>query len=183
MEDRECLFFGPHDRRTLVRLIRQLRSCEHGGPQHGHEIARLKQPVLTCPPAALRSAAGLPRDVAGRCADQTIAGNETMVEKRQRLVGTERGPPEGQPGNLYSRWIEIDAKQAALGYLTAKGNAIGGCHIRAVPEPLADQCRFGSFGELTARGDKEGTASHCRIEDAQAEDLIDGSFCDEGCQR
>src|SRR6185369_15207714 len=36
----------------------------------------------------------------------------------------------------------------------------------------ADQCLLGRLGELTARGDKKGAASHRRIEDAQAEDLI-----------
>src|SRR4030095_5732061 len=127
MEGREGFFFGSDDRRAFVRLIRELRSCDHGGPQHGHEIARLKESVLACPLAALRSAAWLTRNVAGRCANQTVAGNETMVEKRQRLVGGERGQPERQAGNLYGRWIEIDAKQAALGYLAAEGEPIPRC--------------------------------------------------------
>jgi len=106
-----------------------------------------------------------------------------MVEKRQGLVGSERGEPERESGHLDGRWIQIDTKQAALRYLAAKGDPIGRGHIGSMPTSVADQRLLGCVGELTARGNKERTASHRGIKDAQAQDFIGGSFCEQRCQR
>src|SRR5262245_3320966 len=124
LKGRERLFLGSDDSGAFVGLIRQLRSCDRGGPQHGHKITGLEQYAFARALAAFRSADWLTREVGGGCAHQAVAGNETMVEKRQWFVGSERCEPERQAGDLHGRRIEIDTKQAALGYLPAKGNTV-----------------------------------------------------------
>ena len=59
------------------------------------------------------AASGLAPDIVGRRADEAVAGNEMVIEERQRLVGGERGEPDRQPGELHGHRVEVHAKETA----------------------------------------------------------------------
>ena len=61
-----------------------------------------------------RSARRLSRDVDRRCADQAVAADEVVIEKRQRLVGRQRREPQRQARQLHRRRIQVDAEEASL---------------------------------------------------------------------
>ena len=63
--------------------------------------------------AAGRAASRLTPQIVRRRADEAVAGDEVMIEKRQRLVGGERGQPDRQPRQLYCHGIEVHAKKTA----------------------------------------------------------------------
>ena len=87
---------------------------------------------------------GWRREIVGRRADQAVAGDEVVVEKRQRLVGGERGQPEREPRQLHRHRIEVHAEQTARRDLAPQRRAVGGRDVVRVPRAFLDQRLFGA---------------------------------------
>src|SRR5690349_6506321 len=86
----ERLFLRAHDRGRFIRLICETCSNKNRISKHRYEVVRFKQTLVAGTFTSPGTAPGLALDVSGRCAHQTVAGNEVMVEERQRLVGSQR---------------------------------------------------------------------------------------------
>jgi hypothetical protein len=105
-----------------------------------------------------------------------------MIEERQRLVYGKRGQPQGETRDLHSGRIHIDPEQAALRHLAAKSDAVGGSDVRTMPTAISNEGFFRGLGHLRARRDEKCAAAHCRIENAQLQDLFRGLVGDERSQ-
>ena len=75
-------------------------------------------------PGRRAAALGRPGEARQPRAEQAVAGLQTMIEKRQRPIGRERGQPERQPRQLHGHRIEIDAVETAFGDRPADGGAL-----------------------------------------------------------
>ena len=67
----------------------------------------------------------LAADVLGSGADEAVAGNEVVIEKREWLVCRERRQPQREPRELHRHRIEVNAKKTARGDLATERHAIG----------------------------------------------------------
>ena len=121
--------------------------------------------------AAPRGLARLTTDVVHRCADEAVAGDEVMVEERQRLVGRKRGQPEREPRQLHCHRIQVHAEQASHA-TSRRGRALRRRDVARMPVPSRISVLFDRIGEITARGDEKRAASHRRIENPEREKVI-----------
>ena len=58
-------------------------------------------------------------------AHEAVAGNEMVIEKRERLVCRERCQPQREPRELHRHRIEVHAEKTARGDLATERHAIG----------------------------------------------------------
>ena len=178
MERGKRLLLCAHNRGRFVLLIGELRARLYGMTKHRREVSDIKETFFAWPLPACLASAWLTPHVGRRCADEAVARDKPMIEKRQRLVRSERRQPQRQAGHLHGRRIEIDAEQASLCDLATKRHAIGARDIGVMPAAVANQRRLGRGSNVPACGDEERAAAHCGIEDPQLEDLF-GALIDQ----
>ena len=122
-------------------------------------------------------------DVDGRCADQAVAADEVVIEKRQRLAGRKRREPEREARELHRRRIQVDAEETSLRDDPPEHRAVRFVDIRLAGRAVANQRPFVGAREISARRDEKGRAAHRRIHDAQLENAIGRRAVDQRMQR
>src|SRR5437016_3749506 len=172
MERGKCPLLCAHNRGRFVLLIGELRARLYGMTKHRREVSDIKETFFAWPLPACLASARLTPHVGRRCADEAVARDKPMIEKRQRLVRSERRQPQRQAGHLHGRRIEIDAEQASLCDLATKRYSISARDISPMPAAITDQCLFSGFGNVPAGGDEKCAAAHRGIEDPQLENLL-----------
>src|SRR5438093_8896821 len=111
MKGGKGVFFCANDRRRLIALACELQPRLHGMSKNRCEVRHVEELGFPMPFGARLSAARLAPHVSRARADEAVTRHKPMVEKRERLVGGQRGQPQREARNLHSCWIEIDADE------------------------------------------------------------------------
>src|SRR6266571_5205862 len=88
-----------NDRRRLIALGCELQTRLDGMSKNRREVGQVEELSFPMRLAARSSAARLAPYVRRRRADEAVTRNQPMVEKRERLVGGQRGQPQRETRN------------------------------------------------------------------------------------
>ena len=106
-----------------------------------------------------------------------------MVQKRERSVGGQRRQPERQACELDCHRVQIHAVQASFRNGAPDRHPVAIVHVARMASTLPHQRRLVRVGQIPARGDKKGAASHRGVDDPELEDAIRRKIPDERTER
>jgi hypothetical protein len=175
----ERLFLCTNDRRGFIRLTRDLYARLDDVAERGREVAGVKKRQGL---RAHRPRASTPRlapDIIQAGADQAVAGNQPVIQERERFVGSKRRQPQRETRDLHRGWIEIDAEETSLSDLAPEHYAVRRGHIGSVPSSVTNQRLLGRFGKLYTRSYEERAAAHRWIQNPQPQDVLRRAIRDE----
>src|SRR5687767_1419844 len=95
-----------------------------------------------------------------------------MIEKRQRLIRRERRQPKRETGQLHGGRVQIDTKETALRDLSPETSSVAIVDVPLVAQSVANQGTFVGARKIPARGHKERSTAHGRIDDSQLQNLL-----------
>src|SRR5258705_2159984 len=111
LEGRQRLFLCANDCRGFIRLIRDLNTRVYNVLQRGRELGCFEKRQWLYERRTRAAPPRLAPDVIQRGADQAVAGNQPMIQERERLVCGKRRQPQRKTRELHRRPNEIDAKE------------------------------------------------------------------------
>ena len=105
--------------------------------------------------------------------EQGVAVQDLVVHEAEWLVRVERDEPQGQFAHLDGHLIDVHAVQAGCHHLSY-GPASHLLRRLAASLALVAPCLDELVGQVSCRGDQEGTRTACDVGDLEVQDLVRG---------